>query len=224
MKKLLALVFFLLIVIPSASAQETKNPSLRMDTINLPYYEFNRVARDAVITELDNVHAVSWRVTIDNNLLYANPAGNAVLRIYDDADPEKFIEVGMGSPPNNKFWTAVQIPEKEGYIVIHRTLERGWLPQSLVVLSYSDRDGLTVNNGERIVVSKVNIGSFAIKSYSVFGMEGSTDPPATNSGEMTVEVLSGDPAKNIYAMFPFVVTAAVGALVGALYLTKRRSS
>ena len=54
-------------------------------------------------------------------------------------------------------------------------------------------------------------------------MEGSTDPPAVSSGSMIVEFLSGDPAKNIFAFYPFVMAAGVGAIVGILFLTKKRS-
>ena len=82
---------------------------------------------------------------------------------------------------------------------------------------------MTVNNGARIVVSNLDIEEFAVNSYSVFGMESSTDPPAVNSGSLTVEFLSGDPSKNVFAFFPFYIAAAVGILVGTLYLTKKRS-
>jgi hypothetical protein len=40
---------------------------------------------------------------------------------------------------------------------------------------------------------------------------------------MTAEFISGDPAKNPFALFPFYVAAGVGILVGILYLTKKRS-
>jgi len=209
---------------PAFTQEELKNPSLQIYTIMVQPDEFNRVARDAIVTQLDETHAISWQVTIQNDLLYENPLGNAVLRIYDETQPEKFIEVGMGSPPDEKFWLAVQIPGEEGYVVVHRNLERGWIPSARVIMSYTDRAGLTVNNGERIVVSNLDVGVFAVNSYSIHGMESSTDPPAINSGIMTVEFLSGDPSQNIFALFPFIVTAAVGALAGALFLTKRRSS
>ncbi|MFB5627710.1 MAG: hypothetical protein ACE5R5_05890, partial [Nitrosarchaeum sp.] len=77
--------------------------------------------------------------------------------------------------------------------------------------------------GARIIVSNLDIGVFAIGSYSVHGMESSTDPPAVNSGSMIAEFLSGDPAKNPFAFFPFYVAAGIGILVGILYLTKKRS-
>ena len=54
-------------------------------------------------------------------------------------------------------------------------------------------------------------------------MESSTDPPAVNSGSMVIEILSGDPSKNVLALFPFYVAAGIGVIVGALFLTKKRS-
>ena len=206
-----------------AFAQEAKNPSLIIDTLEILSDEFNVVLRDTLTVTLDDVHAVSWQVTIDNNLIYANPEGNAVLRLYDEQTPEEFIEVGMGPRPDNKFWVAVQTP-KEGYVVVHRDLDRGWYPEAKSIISYTDRAGLTVNNGARIVVTNLDIGQFAINSYSVHGKQGSTDPPAINSGSMIIEFLSGDPAKNTFALFPFYMAAGVGSiLIALLLLTKRRS-
>jgi hypothetical protein len=221
-KYLFAIILFAGIFVTPAFAQETTNPSLIIDTFEIPSSEFNTVLRESPIRVLDDVHAISWQVTIDNNLLYANPEGNAVLRLYDQETHDEFIEVGMGPGPNNKFWVAVQTP-KEGYIVVHSDLDRGWYPQAKSIISYTDRAGLTVNNGARIVVTNLDIGQFAIHSYSVHGMAGSTDPPAVSSGSMILEFLSGDPGKNIFALYPFVMAAGVGALVGILFLTKKRS-
>ena len=205
-----------------AFAQDMRNPSLIIDTIEIPADEFNRVLRDAPVVMLDDVHAVSWQVTIDNNLIYANPNGNAVFRIYDQETHDEFIEVGMGSIPDNKFWVAVQTP-KEGYIVVHSDLDRGWYPQTKSIVSYTERAGLTVNNGARIVVTNLDIGVFAVDAYSVHGLEGSTDRPAVNSGSLVLEFLSGDPAKNVLALFPFYIAAGIGVIVGVLFLTKKRS-
>ena len=222
MKYLFTIILLGGISISPAFAQETNNPSLIIDTLEIPSDEFNTVLREAPIRVLDDVHAVSWQVTIDNNLLYANPLGNAVLRLYDQENRDEFIEVGMGPQPDNKFWVAVQTP-KEGYIVVHRDLDRGWYPEAKSIISFTDRAGLTVNNGARIVVTNLDIGEFAIHSYSVHGMEGSTDPPAVSSGSMIVEFLSGDPAKNVFALFPFYVAAGMGVIVAILFLTKKRS-
>ena len=222
MKYLFAIVLFAGFFITPAFAQDVKNPSVIIDTIEIPAEEFNRVLRDAPIITLDDVHAISWQVTIDNNLLYANPNGDAVFKIYDQETHDEFIEVGMGSQPDNKLWVAVKTP-KEGYIIVHSDLDRGWYPEAKLIISYTDRAGLTVNNGARIVVTNLDIGVFAIDSYSVYGMEGSTDPPAVNSGSMIVEFLSGDPAKNVFAMYPFFLAIGIGVVVIVLILTKKRS-
>ncbi|MEO2201390.1 MAG: hypothetical protein ABGW47_01725, partial [Nitrosopumilus sp.] len=123
---------------------------------------------------------------------------------------------------DNKLWVAVQT-QKEGYVVIHKNLDRGWYPDAKVIMTYTDRAGLTVNNGVRIVVTNVDIGLFAIDSYSVHGKDGSTDPPAVNSGSMEIEFLSGDPAKNKFSMYPFVLAVAIFIIVAVLLLSKKRS-
>ena len=221
MRYLFAVILLSGIFTTPAFAQEV-NPSLIIDEIEIPAKEFNRVLRDAPIVPLDEIHAVSWQVTIDNNLLYANPDGNAVLRLYNQDAEDRFIEVGMGSKPDNKFWVAVTT-EKEGYIVVHKDLDRGWYPEAKSIISYTDKAGLTVNNGARIVVTNLDIGVFAIDSYSVHGKDGTTDPPAVNSGSLVLDFLSGDPAQNIFAFFPFYVAAGVGIIVAVLFVTKKRT-
>jgi len=222
-KYLFAIVLLTGFFITPAFAQDMNNPSVIIDLIEIPAEEFNIVLRDTPIIPLDDVHGISWQVTIDNNLLYANPNGNAVLRIYNqDLSGTEFIEVGMGSQPDNKSWVAVKTP-KEGYIVVFRDLDRGWFPEAKFLISYTDRAGLTVNNGGRIVVTNLDIDVFAIDSYSVHGLEGSTDPPAVNSGIMIVEFLSGDPAENIFALYPFFLAVGLFVIVGALIFTKKRS-
>ena len=222
MKYIIPIILFLGFLITPAFAQEEVNPSLTIENLEISAENFNTVLRNAPIVPLDTIHSVSWQITLDNNLLYANPNGNAVFRVYDKLDNTEFIEVGMGPKPDLKFWVAVQTPD-EGYIVVHRDLDRGWYPQAKSIVSYTDRAGLTVNNGARIVVTNLDIGKFEIESYSVHGMEGSTDPPAINSGIMIIEILSGDPGKNLFAFFPFYVAAGIGILGGALYFTKKRS-
>ena len=222
MKYIIPIILFLGFLITPAFAQEEVNPSLSIENLEIPAEKFNTVLRNAPIIQLDTVHDISWQITIDNNLLYANPNGNAVFRVYDKLDNTEFIEVGMGPKPDNKFWVAVQTPD-EGYVVVHRDLDRGWYPEAKSIVSFTDRAGLTVNNGARIVVTNLDIGKFEIESYSVHGMEGSTDPPAINSGIMIIEILSGNPGKNLFAFFPFYVAAGIGILGGALYFTKKRS-
>ena len=223
MKYSLLVIIFSVVLIFPVYAQDVKNPSLTVHTKEILWHQFNVVSRDSPIIELETIHSTSWQVTIENDLLYGSETGNAVLKLYDNLNPDNFIEVGMGSPPDKKFWVAVQLPE-EGYVVVHSKLENGWVPARKTIVSYTNQAGMTINNGERIVVTNLDIGQFAIDSYSVHGLEGSTDPPAVYSGVMNVEFLSGDPKENIFHLMPFFVTAGVGGLAAFLFLTKKRSS
>ena len=94
MKYLIPLIFLTVFFIPPAYAQEEKNPSLHIETIEISAEEFNKISRDAVVVQLDKLHAVSWQATIDNNLLYANPDGNAALKIYDKEDLDRITRSG----------------------------------------------------------------------------------------------------------------------------------
>ena len=96
MKYLFAIVLLIGFIISPAFAQETKNPSLVIDSLEIPAEEFNVVLRDTSIVKLDDIHAISWQVTIDNNLIYSNPDGTAVIRFYEQEGDGELIEIGMG--------------------------------------------------------------------------------------------------------------------------------
>ncbi|MDC0194591.1 hypothetical protein OAK01_06460 [Candidatus Nitrosopelagicus sp.] len=224
MKYKVSLVFLIsLMVFPAFAQEESTNMTLAMVNIDIDYNDFNKPSRDQVIIPFDEIHDVSWQVNLVNELLYGNPDGNGVIRFYDATIEDKFIEIGMGSPPDKKFWIAIQLP-KEGYVVVHDKLDRGWLPGAKVILAYSDTAGLTVNNGERIVLSNLDIQEFEIRAYSVWGMEASQDPPATTSGHLNLEILSGDPKEGSLHMFPFMIVGCIGIGIAILLATKKRSS
>lgn len=223
MKLIITLLLVFSIGLVPAFAQSQQNPSLVLETIEIPAHYFNTVGRDTIIVDFEKPHIISWQVTIRNDLLYANPNGNAVVRFYDKNTPEKFLEIGMGSPPENKFWIAVLIPDDPGYVVVHSKLERGWKQELTQIIAYTERARMTVNNGERIVLSNLDIGTFQMGSYSVFGKEGSTDPPAVSSGSLQLEIMSGDPAKNIIHLYPFFLAGGIGIIVAVLLVTKKRT-
>jgi len=70
---------------------------------------------------------------------------------------------------------------------------------------------------------RLDIEEFEIKSYSVWGMQGSQDPPATVAGSLNVEILSGDPKEGPLHMLPFVVVGCLGIIIVILLVTKKRS-
>jgi len=175
-----------------------------------------------VIVEFENIHASSWQIEFHNDLLYGNPDGDAVIRIYDSEIADKFFEIGMGSHPRYSYWIAASVQET-GYVLLYSAYENGWAPGKPTKITYSEQGGLTVDNGLRTVLSNLDISPFAIKSYSVHGMKGSTDPPAVTDGVFTVKIISADYGEFPLWIFPFVVTGIVGAGVIILIFSKRRS-
>jgi len=220
-KRVIIFIILLTITIFPGYAQTQSNPSIRLETIEIPFDKFNVVSSDANILTLEHEHAINWQLTIENNLVYANPLGNAVMRLYDNLNKEKFVEIGMGSQPDFKFWVAVQTPDT-GYAVIHSRIEDGWKPGEHVTAAYTDSTGFSVNNGERIVVSNLGVDNFVIKEIAVYGMESSTDPSATNSGSLTLNVVSGNPAANSLFYLPFILAGTIGVLVVVLLKSKKR--
>jgi hypothetical protein len=128
----------------------------------------------------------------------------------------------MGSHPNNKYWIAAQVPET-GYAMLHTNYENGWVEGKPTKITYSEQNGLTIDNGLRTVLSNLDISPFIIKSYSVHGMEGSTDPPAVTAGTYHVNILSAEYGENPLSIFPFVVTGLLGIVIVVLIISKKRS-
>ena len=224
------LLAFLVLTIPPVFAQEPMigdyldlvNPSLLIHETEIPYSDFNKVLRDIVIVDFENLHVGSWQAELQNDLLYGNPNGNAVIRVYSAESAEKFFEIGMGSHPRLSYWVAAQVPTT-GYALLYQSHEKGWVPGKATKLTYSEQSGLTVDNGLRTVMSNLDISPFTIKSYSVHGMEGSTDPPATTSGTYTVKIISADYGENPFSIFPFIVTGVIGLGGIILIISKKRS-
>tara|TARA_Y100001949_G_scaffold166896_1_gene164007 strand:+ start:110 stop:796 length:687 start_codon:yes stop_codon:yes gene_type:complete len=224
------LLIFLTLTVAPAFAQDPKigdyldssNPSLIIQETEIPYHEFNKITRNLVIIEFGITHEGSWQAELRNDLLYGNPNGNAVIRIYDAETTDKFFEVGMGSYPNNKYWIAAQVPET-GYVMLHTDYENGWVQGKPTKITYSEQSGLTIDNGLRTVLSNLDLSPFIIKSYSVHGMEGSTDPPAAAAGTYYVKIISADYGENTLSIFPFVVTGLLGLIVIILIISKKRS-
>jgi len=227
--KYLLIIFLAFTIIPAFGQEpmigdylEPSNPSLIIQQTEIPYSEFNKVKSNTVIVDFENAHAGSWQAELHNDLLYGNPDGDAVIRIYDSDTPGKFFEIGMGSHPRYSYWIAADVPET-GYVLLYSAYENGWAPGNPTKITYSEQNGLTIDNGLRTVLSNLDISPFAIKSYSVHGMKGSTDPPAVTDGVFTVKIISADYGENPLSIFPFVVTGIIGAGVIILIFSKKRS-
>jgi hypothetical protein len=217
-------IFVLLLTIPlfPAYAQSPMNKSEHLDTVEVPFNTFNVISHNATVFYLEHEHATNWQIEIQNKLLYANPNGTAVIRLYDNLNTEKYIEIGMGSQPNYKFWVAVNTAA-DGYFVIHEDRKDGWSPDNTITVQHSSNSGLSVTVGTKTVVDQLDVAGFTIKNFAVYGMGSLTDPPAVNSGSIVLSFLSGDPAQNPIFYMPMIVLAGTAALIIILIKTKQRT-
>jgi hypothetical protein len=222
MRRIAIFVFLLTIPFCPAFAQSPMNPSEHIDSVEVTYNAFNVVSHSATVFNLEHEHATNWLIEIQNKLVYANPNGTAVVRLYDITSTAKFVEIGMGSQPDYKFWVAVNTPE-DGYYVIHEDKTYGWSPNKVITVQHSSNSGLSVTVGPKTAVDELDVNDFTIKTFAVYGMGSTTDPPATNSGSMTLNFLSGDPGQSPIFYMPMIILTGTAALIIVLVKTKKRT-
>ncbi len=207
--------------LPVYAQESTMNKSERYDSLQVPYSAFNVYSKNATLFKLDHEHITNWELEMQNKLHYAN-SGNAVVRLYEDIHTPKFIEIGMGGPPDYRFWVAVNTPE-DGYFMIHDEKQVGWTPDKLITATHSSSGGLTVSVGEKEAVSNLDVAGFTMREFTVSGMNSASDPPPVDSGALTFSILSGDPSQNIIFYMPFMVLAVIVVLIVVLLKTKKRT-
>ena len=208
-------------LLPAYAQQSTMNKSERYDTVEIPFSAFNVVRDNATVITLPHEHVTNWQLTIENKLTYANPNGTAIIRIYEDPKVQKFIEIGMGGPPDYKLWMAVNTPA-DGYFMIIEEKTDGWSPGEVVTVQHTSNGGLSATAGEDVLVDNLDVAGFTVRDIEVAGLDSASDPPSTSAGSVTVDIVSGDPAANPIFYIPFIIVGVTGAMIGILIKTKKR--
>jgi len=222
MRILLAVLLLAGSFLPVYAQESTMNKSERYDSLQVPYTAFNVYSKNATLFKLDHEHVTNWELEMQNKLQYTNQEGNVVVRLYEDINTPKFIEIGMGGPPDYRFWVAVNTPE-DGYFMIHDEKKIGWTPDKLITATHSSSGGLTVSVGSKEAVSNLDVAGFTMREFTVSGMNSASDPPPVESGALTFSILSGDPSQNIIFYMPFMVLAVTATLIVVLLKTKKRA-
>jgi len=222
MRLLLAVLLLAGSFLPVYAQESTVNKSEHYDSVLVPYSAFNVNVKNATVFKLDHEHVTNWELEMQNKLQYTNQEGNAVVRLYEDLNTPKFIEIGMGGPPDYRFWVAVNTPE-DGYFMIHDEKKIGWTPDKLITATHSSSGGLTVSVGSKDAVSNLDVAGFTMRDFTVSGMTSASDSPPVTGGALTFSVISGDPAGNPIFYMPFMVLAVTIVLIVVLLKTKKRT-
>ena len=193
----------------------------KVDKIVIPFDAANSTIDAPSLYRFKDKHIANWILTISNNLIYNPENGDAkvILRFRNSYNTNEFLEVGMRGL-DRVLWFAVG-KESIGYMTMYRN-SNAWSPERAIMMTYAQGERLSVNNGQRIVVDRLNIEQFAIDGVEVYGRDGIDAPYSALAGVVTIEVVSGNPLDNPIMSIPFIITGAVAGIVLILLRFKRR--
>jgi hypothetical protein len=141
--------------------------------------------------------------------------------LQEPAPSEKFIEIAMFGDGSKKFWAAVNTHDS-GYIRIYERDIDGWSRDQPIIVAHASNQGLTITNGKRIIVDRLSINGFTIGSIAVYGKDDPISPINTYAGNISFDVVYGDPANSPIYYLPLGMLIGVGGLVTGLLIFKRR--
>ena len=221
---LLVVSAFLLPALAFAQSQENfqvvKTP--RSENFVIPYTASNRNEQDPLVYTFDELRQSSWIISIQDNMSYIPREGvRTIIKIQEPAPSEKFIELGIYGDESKRYWVAVNTPET-GYARMYDS-ENGWSPEQPLSVAYTENSGgLTVTNGQRIVVDRLDIGSFAAASIVVYGNDKNSTLANAYAGDIAFQVLFGSFQQSPLYFVPIAIIAGIFGIVAALLIVKKR--
>lgn len=211
------------------SMQNTQQPIKVTETksSNQFVYDFNvsnAYRRTPVNYTFNSPIGENWILTIQNNMSYAQrDDAKTIIRVHEASPSEKFVEIAMFGGTSDKFWTAVN-SEESGYIRVYERNSSGWSKDEPIVIGHGNNQGLSVNNGQRIVTDRLSVNGFNPSYITIYGKDSSNSPVNTYAGTISFDLIYGDPSESPVYYLPFGMLVGVGGLVAILVVFKKRSS
>ena len=206
-----------------AQGQENYNvvKSQRSESFVLPYAAANRNESDPLVYTFDQPKQPSWILGIQNNLSYIPREGaRTIIKIQEPAPSEKYIEIAMYGDQSKRFWVAVNTPDA-GYARLYDS-ENGWSTEGTVSVSHTENAGLSVTNGERTVVDRLDVNGFTAASIAVYGNDENMTLDNAYAGDIAFEILYGSFEQSPIYYVPAAVMAGVGGIIIGLLMLKKR--
>jgi hypothetical protein len=92
-------------------------------------------------------------------------------------------------------------------------------------VSHTENAGLSVTNGQRTVVDRLDVNGFAAASIAVYGNDGNMTLANAYAGDITFEILYGSFEQSQLFYVPAASMAVIGGIIiGLLILKKRKPS
>jgi hypothetical protein len=219
-----ALVLFSPVV---ALAQEQNYQVAKSDkneVFVLPYTASNRDKDSPLVYTFDTPKQSNWIISVTNNQTYVQSNDSkTIIRIQEPAPSEKYIEITMFGSESRTYWVAVNTPDaKNARLYTSPAGQPGWSDENPISISHDSAQGLTVTDGKRIVVDRLDLAGFAVGSIVVYGNDGEKTTPNATAGNITFEILYGSFSQSPLFLVPALVMAGVGGLVIGLLIFKKR--
>jgi hypothetical protein len=238
MKPYLLSVLLIIIVIftPLLSAGQSQQQQLNLpqdkyqviktknsEQFVLPYTASNDDRKHPIIYTYDKPKGLNWILTIQNNLSYAiRQDAKTIVKLQEPAPSEKFIEITMFGDVSKKFLVAVNTNES-GYMRLYdESSSNGWSREQPIIIAHGNNQGLTITNGKRIVIDKLSLDGFTLGSIVVYGKDNSNSPLNVYGGNLSFNIIYGDPAESPLYYLPVGMLIGVGGLVIGLVIFKKR--
>jgi len=195
--------------------------SERSESFVLPYTAANHNDQDPLVYAFDEPRQPSWMIAVQDNLSFVPREGaRTIIKIQEPAPSEKYIELAIYGDESMRFWVAVNTPEA-GYARIYDS-ENGWSTEQPISLTHTENGGLTVTNGIRTVVDRLDVNGFAAGSIQVYGNDESSTLANAYAGDLSFQVFYGSFDQSSIYFVPAAVGAGIFGLVAGLLILKKR--
>lgn len=216
----LALLLFLPVVAMAQDYQVIETD--RSESFVLPFDASNRDVDDPLVYTFDEPKDASWIMTIRNSLSYVpSDDSKTVIRFQEAAPSEKYIELMINGGQSKRYWVAVNTLEA-GYARMYDA-ENGWSTDDPISVTHVENGGLTVTNGKRIVVDRLDVEGFVLSSIAVYGNDdGNKTTANAYAGDISFEILHGSFEQSSLYYVPLGVTLGIGSVIIGLLIFKKR--
>lgn len=193
----------------------------RSESFVLPYTAVNRNEQDPLVYTFDEPKQPNWILAIQNNVSYVPREGaRTIIKIQEPEPSEKYIELAIYGDQSMRYWVAVNTPEA-GYARMYDS-ENGWSTEQPISVTHTENSGLSVTNGKRTVVDRLDVDGFSAASIEVYGNDGNSTLATANAGHVTFEALYGRFDQSPLYYVPVGVMAGIGGLIAGLLILKKR--
>ena len=187
-----------------------------------PYSSSNSDRKNPFVYAFDTPKVTNWILTIQNNMSYSDMQNaKTIVKLQEPTPSDKFIEIAMFGDASKKFWVAVNTNES-GYIRVYERDNDGWSRDQPIIVAHANNQGLTITNGQRIIIDKLSINDFTIASIAVYGKDDPTSAVNTYRGDISFNVIYGNPINSPLYYLPLAMIVGIGGLVIGLLVFKKR--